>query len=320
MAEISFLIDSTTIVPRELLTTGELTMIPIPIHAGAREYRDGVDLSSAEFLDLLASSKARPSTAVPGLGEFSSYYDGLLRDCRIVIYPIASRKLSGLFNAAVQAARHVEGAHVVAVDAPVDDDTGVHILQSSDPQLGARLPELLALQGPVIVVLNTDLVSGATGLLTIEGLRAVRRGLPWTEVLAHMVSTKRATGMLFVLRTLDYVVDRVGTLKAFIGGLLRIRPILEVRDGLVVDVARVRSESQAIAQLVALVKHRVGDMPLRAYFLHADAEPQAHQLAELARGELNIVEEYLGDCGATVGRYTGRGGLGIAFSPFVSDP
>ena len=98
MADVGLLLDSTTTLPSGLGAEHGITMIPVPIYAGGREYRDGIDIDEEGFLRLLEGSKDRPSTAVPGPGEFVSWYRQVLRDHLCVVYPIASRRLSGLFK------------------------------------------------------------------------------------------------------------------------------------------------------------------------------------------------------------------------------
>jgi DegV family protein with EDD domain len=134
MAETGILLDSTTVLPPGYVDQPDVTVLPVPIYAGGREYRDGINLTEEQFLQLLETLPERPTTAVPGVGEFVSWYERVLQTHRHVIYPVPSRRLSGLFNAAVQAAREVPGARIVVID-PGDpaEDAG----WSTDPAQGA---------------------------------------------------------------------------------------------------------------------------------------------------------------------------------------
>ena len=116
----TLLIDSTTVMPKELIEEHGVTVIHVPVYAEGKEYRDGVDITPEEFYSILetSTSRSRPSTAVPGLGEFLSFYNGLLEEHSKIVYPTPSSRLTGVFNAAVQSARQVEGAQVVAIDPP----------------------------------------------------------------------------------------------------------------------------------------------------------------------------------------------------------
>ncbi len=307
------LIDSTTVIPEELIEERGVTVIPVPIYADGKEYRDGIDITPEEFYAILETSKQRPSTAVPGIGEFVSFYDRLLERYKKIVYPTPSSRLTGVFNAAVQSAKQVQGAKVIAIDPREESAQELYAVYSDDPQLEDRLVEIERLTGPLIAVMNTDYASGAAGMIAGEAIHAVHEGNPIDKVITRMIDAKRKTGIYFVLNTLEYVVDRVGELQAFLGTLLKIKPVLTMRNGYIVDAAKVRGERKARERMIELVKEWVGDKEVDVYVLHSLALQKAQDFLEQIRGELNVKSWYLGDIGSSVGRYTGRGGLAIVY-------
>jgi len=309
----ALLIDSTTVIPKALIEEHGVTVIPVPIHAGGKEYRDGVDITPEELYVLLETSKSRPSTAVPGLGEFLSFYNGLLETCPKIVYLAPSARLTGVFNAAVQSAKQVEDAKIVAIDPPEELGEGLYTVHSDDSLLENKLAEIGRLPAPIIVVMNTDFVSGAAGLVAIEAIKAINEGRSIDEVVGKIIDAKRKTGIYLILNTLEYVVDRVGELQAFLGTLLRIKPILMLRDGYLEDVAKVRGERKAKRKMLELVKEKVGDTKIDVYVLHSLAREQAEDFLEQTKAELNIGNSYIDDIGSSVSRYIGRGGLGIVY-------
>jgi len=310
------LIDSTTVIPAELIEQRGVTVIAVPIYADGKEYRDGIDITPEEFYAILETSKQRPSTAVPGIGEFVSFYDRLLERYRKIIYPTPSSRLTGVFNAAVQSAKQVRGAKVVAIDPPEESSEEPYAVYSDDPRLEDRLVEIGKLSDPIIAVMNTDHVSGAAGLIAIEAINAINEGEPIDKVIARMIDAKRKTGIYFVLNTLEYVVDRVGELQAFLGTLLKIKPVLTMRNGYIVDAAKVRGEHKARRRMIELVKETVGDNEVDVYVLHSLALQKAEEFLEQVRDELNVRSWHLGDIGSSVARYIGRGGLAIVYKSF----
>jgi len=313
MIETALLIDSTTTIPPTLIKEYGVTVIPVPIHAAGREYRDGVDLTAEEFCALLEASKDRPSTAVPGLGEFASFYQQLLQTHKNILYPVPSPRLTGIFNAAVQAASQVEGARVVALDPPEEWEGEWYVVHSDDPQLKARLAEINRWHDPVIAVMNTNYVSGAAGLVGMEGFEAIYDGLGIDEAIYRMAIAKPKVGIYFILTTLDYVVDRVGHLRALVGTLLKIKPVLTIRHGMVEEEIKVRGEGRAKRALIELLKQRLGDREVDLFMLHSLAQAEAEDLLAQAKSELHVRHSWLGGIGCAITRYTGRGGLGIAF-------
>ena len=309
----ALLIDSTTVIPKALIEEHGVTVIPVPIHAGGKEYRDGVDITPEELYALLETSKSRPSTAVPGLGEFLSFYNDLLETCPKIVYLAPSARLSGVFNATVQSAKQIEDAKIVAIDPPEELGEGLYTVHSDDPLLENKLAEIGRLPAPIIVVMNTDFVSGAAGLIAIEAINAINEGRSIDEVVGKIIDAKRKTGIYLILNTLEYVVDRVGELQAFLGALLRIKPILTLRDGYLEDVARVRGERKARRRMIELVGEKVGDTRIDVYVLHSLARQKAESFLEQIKGELNVGNSYIDDIGSSVSRYIGRGGLGIVY-------
>jgi fatty acid-binding protein DegV len=313
MLDTTVLIDSTTVIPRKFIEEHGVTVIPVPIYAGGKEYRDGVTITPEELYAILETSKGRPSTAVPGLGEFLSFYNDLLKTYPKIVYLAPSSRLTGVFNAAVQSAKQVEDARVIAIDPPKELEEGLYAVHSDDPRLEDKLAEIGRLTDPIVVVMNTDFASGAAGLIAIEAIKAIYEGSSIDEVVGKMIDAKRKTGIYLILNTFEFIVDRVGELRAFLGTLLRIKPILTLRHGYLEDVARVRGERKARRRMIELVKERVRDERIDVYVLHSLAREKAEDFLEQIRGELNIGDSYIDDIGSSVSRYIGRGGLGIVY-------
>jgi fatty acid-binding protein DegV len=311
--------DSTTVMPKEFAAEHEFALMPVPIYAAGTEYRDGVDITPEEFISLLETSNERPSTAVPGLGEFVSYYEQLLQEYDNIVYPVPSYKLTGLFDAAIQAAEQVKGATIVAVDPPAGWEKESYALRSDDPHLEDRLVRVRQLAPPVIVVLDTGYASGASGLVAMAGLTRMVEGKAIDAIVQSMITAKRNSNIIFSLNTLEYIVDRVGQLRAFVGTLLKIKPVLTFKDGYLEDAARARGQVQAKRKMIELLKQRVGENRIDAYVLHSLAQEEAADLLQQVQSELNVRNSWVGGIGCSVSRYTGRGGLGIAFTE-LKDP
>jgi len=312
--DVALFIDSTTILPTHLMREHAVTVMPVPIYAGGREYRDGVDITAEEFVSLLESSTERPSTAVPGLGEFQSYYERLLDQHQAILYPVPSHRLTGLYDAAIQAAEQMQGVTIVAVDPPEHWEKAVFAVRSDEPGLEDRLQSLSSLPPPIVAVMNTGYASGASGLVAMAALGAMDKGQPLEESIRRMIMAKRNTNIYFILNTLEYIVDRVGQLGAFLGTLLRIKPILTFKDGLLEDAARVRGKTQAKRRMIELLRRKAGERPVDLYVLHSLAPDEATDLLEQAGNAVTVRYAWVDDIGASVSRYTGRGGLGIAFT------
>lgn len=313
MARTALLIDSTTNVPAEYLELEDVHVLHVPIYANGKEYRDGIDITPEQFCRLLEASRERPSTAVPGIGEFVALYEDLLSRYDSIIFPTPSAHLSGVLNAAVLGARQLDGVGIVVVDGLADVE-GTIAIRSSDPLRAATLSTLEKQTGPHIAIVNSDFAAGGTGLVGLAGWHAIVEGKALPQALEAMVQAKSRTGLYFILNTFDYVVDRVGEMKAFLGTLLNIKPVLSFRNGVLEDAARVRGERKAAQRMVEVVKERVQDRLIDAYVLHAVVPERAAELAHQVQQQFNVRHLWTDVIGAAVSRYTGSGGLAIGFT------
>ena len=162
--------------------------------------------------------------------------------------------------------------------------------------------------------MNTGYASGASGLVAMAALGAMDEGNPLEEIIRSMITAKRNTNIYFILNTLEYIVDRVGQLGAFLGTLLRIKPILTFKDGILEDAARARGKTQAKRRMIELLRQKASGRPTDIYVLHSLAPDEATDLLEQARSAVNVRNAWVDGIGASVSRYTGRGGLGVAFT------
>jgi len=312
-------IDSTTVMPPGFVERFGVTVLPVPIYAGGREYRDRVDITEEQFCSLLETLKERPTTAVPGMGEFVSYYEALLRTHDHVVYAVPTVKLTGLFNAAIQAAKQVPGATVIAVDPPPEWQEKVHVLRSDSPALEDAIRDLRDLKGPTISVVDTGFVAAGIGVIAAQVLPVMQAGQPLDEVLRTIIDAKARTGVCFILNSLDYIVDRIGKLQAFLGTLLHIVPVLTIRDGDIEDAAKVRSRAKARQVMIELMQRSIAGSAVDVFVMHSLVPDEAAHLLEQIREAVQIRHAYVGSVGCSISRYTGRGGLGLAFTQVSAD-
>ncbi len=313
MESSGFMFDSTTVIPEEW-KRADVAVMPVSIYAAGREYSEGVDITPEEFIAFLETLKERPSTGVPGLGRFISWYERLLHDHGQVVYTIPSHKLTGLFDAAVQAAQQVAGATVVAVDPPEDAGSGLYVVRSNEEGLAERLAGMRELRRPLIVLANSGFASGGTGLVGVAGMRCAAAGGASDEVAGAMVAAKGKSNIYLILNTLEYIVDRVGQLRALLGRLLHVKPILRFKDGTLEEAGKARGKLHGKQRMLELLRQEVGERLVDVYVLHCLAEDEAQALAEQVKAMLNVRDCWVDNIGSTVSRYTGRGGLGIAFT------
>jgi DegV family protein with EDD domain len=250
-----------------------IRVVPLTVNWGRDVLRDKIDVTTEEFYDRLRADPQLPKTAAPPIGIFDNEYRGLLRDHDAVISVHISSALSATFSVAEAAARQIDPDRICVVDSRT--------------------------------------VSVGVGWLAIAAAERAAAGESAGDIqraLADMVPRIR---LHLTLDTLEYLArgGRIGRARAFLGGLLNIKPILEVRDGEVHPVERVRSRAAAIRR-VAEIAHQLGPKEQIAV-VHGDSPDDARLLTmEFARLEgLGGVPS--AQIGSVLGTHAGPGVAGI---------
>jgi DegV family protein with EDD domain len=250
-------------------------VVPLIVRFGNEQFRDGVDIDADQFYTKLEHSDIHPTTSQPSPDAFATLYKTLLEDPADQVVGLhISAKLSGTLQSATLAAQDFDRSRIHLVD--------------------------------------TESVSGGLQLLVRAALDDIKAGDD--AALVAEKATKRASKVtiLVLLDTLTYLHrgGRIGRAQAFVGGLLNVKPLIAVRDGEVVPVARPRSRSKGIDLIVEQVR---GCAPLRGLAeFHAAAAESMTELESRVGTAVSNVTAVLGRIGPVVGAYSGPGGLGVA--------
>jgi DegV family protein with EDD domain len=214
--------DSTADLPQDEAAALGVTVVPLTILFGSESLRDQVDIGPEEFFRRLVSSSVLPKTSQPSPAAFADAYSRLLNEGATEILSIhISGKLSGTVNSARTARDSLPNPTAVTI---LDSGT-----VTAEMAYGIRAAARVAAAGG-----NAEQARAAAE-------RALRH--------SHLYA---------VLDTLEYLQKggRIGRARAWIGGLLNVKPMITVKDGEVAPLERVRGRSRAIDRLVELTAAR----------------------------------------------------------------
>lgn len=279
MANIALVTDSTAYIPQDLVKKYNITVAPQVLIWGKEELADGVDIQPTEFYKRLGKATIMPSTSQVTVGKMHQIFQGLLDQDLQVLAIMVSSKLSGTINSAVQAV--------------------------------AALPE-----GAPVHIVDSQTTAMAMGFITISVARAIEQGATMKECVELAEKSIGHTGVVFAVDTLEFLHrgGRIGSATRFLGAALNLKPILEVQDGKVEAIERVRTRSKSLSRLVELAEERVaGRAPVHLATLHANASEDAKLVLQEARQRLNAVESIISEVSPVVGTHTGPGTVGLAF-------
>jgi len=256
-----------------LAASQEVTIVPLRVHWDGEVFRDRADLPTSDFYRLLRSRRSVPTTASPAPDDFERTYRDLLEDADSVISLHLGSKLSATYSVAQAAAERVGQGRVSVIDCG---------------QISLCLG--WAVERAV------DLAAAGADRQTID--RQVCALLPRLRLYA-------------TLDTLEWLQrgGRIGRLAGLAGSLLSIKPVLQVRDGEVLPVERVRTRAAALRRLREIAAHL--DRPERLGVIHGDAAAEADQIRRQLEGDSPGMHVDQGEISAVIGVHAGPGVVGV---------
>jgi DegV family protein with EDD domain len=282
MAPVAVATDSTHYLPRAL--ADEQGVHQVSLYVGwkgqpERELQmDGFDA----FYERLRSDPELPSTSQPSIGDFLTVWEPLLEDGQDIV----SIHLAGGISGTVEAARQAHGL-------------------LSERGLGER-----------VEVIDGETACGGTGLLVLAACAAARSGAGLDAVVARVHETRKALRIWFCLDTLEYLRrgGRVGRAQAWLGGTLKIKPILSLEYE-IVPVERVRTAGRAFERMVAYAQE-LHDSGADGWVVqHIQAPEQSQRLIERCREIFDSEPVFTSEVGPVIGTYTGPGLIGVGAIP-----
>jgi DegV family protein with EDD domain len=168
-----------------------------------------------------------------------------------------------------------------------------------------------------IEIVDSEATAMALGFQVLAAARAADEGKSFDEVLAVARRAREHTGVIFVVDTLEFLHrgGRIGGASKLLGTALNIKPLLELREGRIEPIERVRTKAKALARMLDVLEERLqGRTPVRLAVLHAAAEDEARGVLEQPARRFSPVESLLTDASPVVGAHAGPGTVGLAYS------
>lgn len=280
-ARVAIVTDSTASLPADLVSERGIIVVPLQVIIGAKAYDEGTE-ATPETVATALKEWVPVSTSRPAPAAFAAVYASAARAGAEAIVSIhLSGEVSGTFESAEMAGAEAS-VPVYAVDSGhVGMGTGFAVLAAADVA-----------------------AAGGSAKEAVEAARTVAAG----------------TKALFYVDTLEYLRrgGRIGAAAALVGSALAVKPLLEVKDGRIVPLEKVRTAAKALTRLEELAVAAAGTGPVDVAVSHLANPKQAEVLAQRLRGRLGSVapgEIVVGEVGAVVGAHVGPGMLAVVISP-----
>jgi len=267
---VAIVTDSVSDLPPQVAEEFGITVVPLVVRFGNDLYRDSLDLSPDQFYEKLRASKVLPATSVPPPAAFADAYDKLTEKTREIVVTSVTSKLSATYQVALQA-------------------------------IGLMKKRCR------VEVLDSQWAVMAQGFITIAAAKTAQSGASLDEVLDVARHTIHRVDMCAAFDTLEYLErgGRIGKAQAFLGSLLKVNPIIGMKDGEVYPLARKRSRTKAIDYLYDFVTS-FGKVEGLAVEYASDLD-EANRLVQRFYSKYPQVPIYLSRTSPVIGTHTGHG-------------
>jgi DegV family protein with EDD domain len=274
--------DSTAILTHDYVVAHDLQVAPQIIHFGEDSFLENVTISSPEFYRQLRSSRGLPKTSAPAPGDFATAYEKDL----------------------------VRAETIISIH-PTADASGT--VRSAETARQQWFPDA------DIRVIDTRTIAGCLGEIVRQAVAWAEAGASADAIVADVEAMAARARSYFLVPTLDYLQrgGRIGGAAALLGSILQVKPILEIHDGRVQVLERVRVLSKARERMLELTIDRCRRSPdPRLCVMHGDVPAEADAVAEELSRRLGSTKPPIFEVGAAIATHVGPGVVALGF--FVS--
>ena len=260
--------DSTSDLPPEIARELGITIVPAYVHFGSQSYRDGVDITPEQMYERMLSGSVHPTTSSPAPGDFTDTYSSLARETDEIVCITVTSRQSAIYEAAMTGKQSFQGK------------CRVEVIDSRSVTMGLGLMAMLAAR------------EARSGKALDEVVAAVRSAIPRTHGMALLDTIKHALKG-----------GRLGRGGGLLGSLVKVKPVLDIKDGWIRLSGATRTRSSGMDRLCQCVtKH----LPIEdAAVVHSNALREAERLAERIRSLSPQTRPVIAKLGSALGVHGG---------------
>ncbi|HKL11528.1 MAG TPA: DegV family protein [Clostridia bacterium] len=278
---VKIITDSACDLNRKIIDDYDINVMPLLVNVEDNECLDGVTIKPKELFDGMRSGKVYKTAQIP-LAELMKVFESYSgKEC---LYLSFSSKLSGTCDT----------ARLV-----------IENLKNKYPDIESK-----------IKIIDTKCASGGMGLVVLKAAQMAKRGCSLDEIVNAADFYSRHMQHIFTVDRLEYLFrgGRVSKAQALVGGLLNVKPILDIQDGSLVPIEKARGKKHLHKRMIELIEERGASLENQIIGInHGDDMESAEKIIELAGekfGAGNIVVNYIG---CAIGAHSGPGTLALFF-------
>ncbi|HBH13510.1 MAG: DegV family protein [Clostridiales bacterium 38_11] len=275
---IKLVTDSTSDLPIELVEKLGIKVLPLRVNFKEKSYLDGIELKPEEFYEKLVTAKELPTTSQVTPGEFVEIFQQLLDDGHEVLGIFIAKELSGTFSSAS-----------LAKDTIGSDK--IHIFDSRG-------------------------VNAMIGLMLIEAAKMIQAGASAEDIMKRIQLMSKNMKCIIMIDTLKYLVKggRLSKTQGAAGGLLNLKPIIKIEDGVVETIHKARGTAKAVKWIMDWVKEGGYVLSNKTVFVvNSNDFEFGERIKKTLVENFKVKEVIQAQIGSVVGTHSGPGCGGIIF-------
>lgn len=285
MSKVAVVTDSTAYLPDDLISAYNITVVPLVVIWGEETLLDNIDITPKAFYTRLSTSKTMPSTSQATIQAFAEVFENLHTKGYEILTVVISSALSGTLDSAIQAKKLVPEAKIELID--------------------------------------SELTSLPLAYMALAAARAAKYGASIEKCKQIVEEIRDHTEVFFAVDTLEFLHrgGRIGGASRFLGTALNLKPILQLQDGKIEALERVRTSKRAHDRLIELIKSGVnGHQHINMMGVVAASAPEAaSNLLNAIKKSFSPSEILVGNLSPVIGTHTGPGTVGVAYAAGI-DP
>lgn len=273
--------DSAADLPQDIIDKYEITVLPLLVTKGEEVYQDGVTIKPEQMLQKMREGESYKTAQVP-LADFIDLFQDLINRKEDAIYIAFSSGLSGTYQTAVMAKNQV----------------------------------LAGIQDVKLDVIDTKCASLGFGLVVYHAAKLAKEGKERREILETVRFDSAHMEHIFTVDDLEYLYrgGRVSKTSAFVGGLLNIKPILDVEDGKLIPLEKKKGRKRVLRRMIELMAARGARLAEQTIGIcHGDDLDTALKLKEMIEEKFAVQDFVINSIGGAIGAHSGPGTLAVFF-------
>jgi len=259
-----------------------IKMVPLTVHLNNNEYRDGIDILPEKVYAAMRDGKS-PTTSQVSPQTFKTIFTSFAKENKPLFYISFSSELSGTYQTAKMMEQEVKEDYP---DAPI------HMIDSKCASIGY-------------------------GLVVLHAAKKAAEGTDMNDILQSTAEYAEHMEHIFTVDDLEYLYrgGRVSKTAAFVGSLLKIKPILNVVDGKLIPLEKIRGSKKVLKRMLTIMEERGVDLKNQTVGIsHGDDLETAEKLADMIKEKFGTTDIIIEMVGAVIGAHSGPGTIALFFS------